>query len=252
MDHFVFDFINQMHWSSLLLGMIAVFLGAVVQGSTGLGLGMIAAPVLMIIDPVFVPGPLLLLAMLVSLLIMVREWRYVDIPGLSVALAGRVPGTVLAALTISLIPLALYGMIFGLLVLAAVILSATRWRFVSSYRNLFTAGLASGFMGTLTSIGAPPIALAYQHDTAAVIRSTLASFFMFGGGISIAALVVFDGFSLDHLLVSVIFIPPLLIGFRLSSLIVSKLNTRFVRISMLVMSGLSAVTLIIRSSLALI
>tara|TARA_B100001939_G_scaffold347890_1_gene371161 strand:+ start:2373 stop:3131 length:759 start_codon:yes stop_codon:yes gene_type:complete len=251
MDNFGFDIIHQLPWSSLLLGVVAVFAGSVIQGATGLGLGMVAAPVLMIIDPVFVPGPLLMLAMLVSFLMAVRERHHIDHKGLALALSGRIPGTILAALTISAIPLALYGLIFGLMVLAAVLLSISRWKFKTSPSNLFTAGLASGYMGTLTSIGAPPIALAYQHDTAAVIRSTLAAFFLVGSAFSILTLVWFGGFSLNHLLVSAVFVPPLLVGFRVSSWMVSRMNSRMVRLSVLGLSGLSALILIIRSVMSL-
>ena len=93
------------HWPALLLGGLAVLAGALMQGSTGLGLGMIAAPILLIINPLFVPGPLLVLALLLSSLVTARDWRSIDRKGLSIALAGRIPGSVLAGVTMSLIPL---------------------------------------------------------------------------------------------------------------------------------------------------
>lgn len=243
----VLGLVADMHWSMFLLAIAAVLVGAIIQGSTGLGLGMVAAPIMLIIDPVFVPGPLLMLAMMVSLLIALREWKSIDVNGLFMALGGRVPGTILAALTFSLIPLALYGLIFGIMVLAAVGLSATRWQFVASNRNLVVAGFASGFMGTLTSIGAPPMALVYQNEAADVIRSTMAAFFTLGCAFSIGMLVYFGGFSVDHLYVSVVFIPPLLIGFRISNMVVARLNSRTVRLSLLALSGISSVILIVRS-----
>lgn len=251
MENLVLDVVDHMHWSFLLMATLAVLAGSIIQGATGLGLGMVAAPVLMIIDPIFVPGPLLMLAMMVSLLMVLREWRNIDLTGLTMALTGRVPGTILAAVIFTAIPLALFGIIFGVMVLAAVLLSATRWRFVSSRRNLLFAGFASGFMGTLTSIGAPPLALAYQDKPAAVIRSTMAAFFTIGCAFSIAMLIFFGGFSVDHLMVTVIFIPPLLVGFKISNLVVARLNSRTVRLSMLTLSGISAATLIIRSVIAL-
>lgn len=247
----IFDMIGQMNWFSLLLAMAAVFTGAFIKGTTGFGFGMVAAPVMMIIDPVFVPGPLLVLAMMVSMLILVKEWRNIDVRGLSVALSGRIMGTFLAAVTISAIPLALYGIIFGILVLGAVMLSATRWHFASSVRNLIMGGVASGFMGTLTSIGAPPIALVYQHETVAVIRSTLAAFFMFGTAISIGALFLFGKFSIDHLFISILFIPPLLLGLWASNAIVAKINMTLMRYAILSLSGISSIVLIIRSAIAL-
>lgn len=251
MDNFGLDILDQMHWGIILMGMVAVFVGSVIQGSTGLGFGMVAAPILLIMNPVFVPGPLLVLAMCVSLLMVFREWGNINFTGLSMALGGRVPGTILAAVTFSAIPIAFYGIVFGVMILAAVVLSVTRWHFVSSSRNLVIAGFASGFMGTLTSVGAPPMALAYQNEAAAVIRSTMAAFFTIGAVISIGALFMIGGFSSDHLFVSAVFIPPLLIGFRVSGLVVKRLNKKAVRLFMLSLSALSAVALIVRSVFAL-
>ncbi|MBL4801096.1 MAG: sulfite exporter TauE/SafE family protein [Emcibacter sp.] len=231
--------------------MLIIFIAAVIKGSTGFGFGMVAAPAMMIIDPILVPGPLLVLAMLTSFLIALREWRNVDVKGLFVAFSGRVPGTVLAVLTVSAIPLTLYGIIFGVLIFTSVLLSMTRWRFTSSNRNLFIAGLSSGFMGTITSIGAPPIALVYQHKTASVIRSTLAVFFLLGTIFSIIMLFIFDRFSMDHIYISTLFIPPLLLGFKLSNVIISRLNAKIVRFTILAMCGLSSLALIFRSIMEL-
>lgn len=251
MDSLGFNILDQMQWWVILMGMAAVFVGSVIQGSTGLGFGMVTAPILLIMNPVFVPGPLLVLAMLVSFLMVLREWKNIDIRELSMALGGRIPGTILAAIAFSAIPFALYGIVFGVMILSAVLLSVTRWHVMSTGRNLLIAGFASGFMGTLTSVGAPPMALAYQNQTAAVIRSTLAAFFTIGSLISIVTLVYYGGFSTDHIFISAVFIPPLLLGFRLSSHLVKRLNIRAVRLSMLSISGFSAVILIIRSLFAL-
>lgn len=240
------DFAN---WPILLLGALAVFTGSLTQASTGLGLGMVAAPILLLIDPRLVPGPLLVLAFVVSLLIALREWRSIDRKGLSFALVGRVPGSVLAGLTISLVPLATYNLLFGLLVLGAVLLSATGWRVLPTPRNLLTAGFTSGYMGTLTSIGAPPLALAYQHGTASSMRATMAAYFVIGSAVSIAVLAMFGRFAVEQVLASAIFLPPLVAGFWASGHIVARMNNRLARQAVLWLSGLSAAMLIIKSLL---
>lgn len=240
----VLDFAN---WPVMLLGALAVFAGSLIQASTGLGLGMIAAPILLLIDPRLVPGPLLVLAFVVSLLIAVREWRSIDRKGLSFALVGRIPGSVLAGLTISLVPLSTYSLLFGLLVLGAVLLSASGWRVLPTPRNLLTAGLASGYMGTLTSIGAPPLALAYQHGTASAMRATMAAYFVIGSAVSIAVLAMFGRFATEQALASAIFLPPLVAGFWVSGHVVPRMNNRRARYAVLWLSGLSAAMLVIKS-----
>jgi len=238
--------LTNLDWLIFLVAALAVFAGAVVQGSVGLGLGMVAAPVLMFIDTRFVPGPMLFLACVVSILIAYRERHSIDRPGLAYALLGRVPGTVIAGMTIAAIPLALYNLIFGLLVIAAVLLNTAGWKVLPSTRNLFIAGFASGYMGTLTSIGAPPMAIVYTHREAAVIRSTLAAFFFISSAISMAILHYFGKFDVEGILIGIGFIVPLMVGFWVSGFVVRRINTKVVRYSVLTLAGLSGVALVIK------
>jgi uncharacterized membrane protein YfcA len=84
--------------SVLLVCGLAVLVGALVQGSVGMGLGLIAAPVLAIMDASLVPGTLLLVTASLPLLTALRELGDVDWRGLRWAIAGRLPGTVLGRL----------------------------------------------------------------------------------------------------------------------------------------------------------
>lgn len=239
--------LDLLNWPMLLLGALAVFAGSVIQASTGLGLGMVAAPILLLIDASLVPGPLLVLSLVISLLIAIREWRAIDGKGLSFALAGRIPGTVLAGLTLSLIPLAAYNFLFGTLVLLAVLLSTSGWRVLPTPRNLLTAGFTSGYMGTLTSIGAPPLALAYQHGAAAAIRATMAAYFVVGSAFSLVVLALFGQFALEQALASVTFAPPLMAGFWASRHVIPRMNNVIARRAVLWLSGVSAAMLIVKS-----
>lgn len=237
------------NWPLLLVGAFAVFGGSALQASTGLGLGMVAAPALLLLDPRLVPGPLLVLALLVSLLIAVRDRHAIDRRGLWFALAGRIPGTVFAGLTISMLPLTTYNLVFGSLVLAAVLLSMSGWRVLPTARNLLTAGFASGYMGTLTSIGAPPLAIAYQHDSAASMRATMAAYFVVGSAFSLLVLALFGRFSAHEAIAGTVFVPPLLAGFWISGHVVRRMNDRRARGAVLWLSGLSALALIAKTLL---
>jgi uncharacterized membrane protein YfcA len=238
-----------LHWPVLLLATSAVLTGSLVQGTTGLGLGMVAAPVLLMIDPRLVPGPLLVLALLLSTLIAAREWRSIDRRGLSIALIGRLLGSVVAGITISRLPLYAYDLIFGILVLGAVLLSATGWHVLPTARNLLTAGFASGYMGTLTSIGAPPMALAYQHGTPASIRSTMSVYFVVGSIFSIGVLASLGRFRVEQAVAGALLMPAVIAGFGLSRLLVAHMNRRVTRYAILWLSGTSAMILIAKASL---
>lgn len=229
------------------LAAAAIFLGALAQGSTGLGFGMLAAPVLAFIDPVFVPGPLLFLAVLVSIMIALREYRAIDRAGLAYALAGRIPASFLAGFTVAAIPAALFGTVFALLVLTALGLNLTGWKLAPTPRNLVGAGLLSGYMGTITSVGAPPMALVYQASAGPRVRSTLGAFFVFGALVSLVALAVFGEFGWREIAVSLNLLPALLLGFLASGLVVRILDKGSTRAAILTFCGLSSVALLVKS-----
>lgn len=245
------DVTDALNWPALALGGVVVFAGSVVQATTGLGLGMIAAPILLLIDPAFVPATLLLLALYVSMLIAVRELASIDLKGLLAALGGRLPGSILAGLTMTAVALPVYNLLFGVLVLCAVVLSASGWRVSSTAPTLFVAGFASGYMGTLTSIGAPPMAIAYQNDSPAVIRSTMAVYFVVGSSISLAILAYYDAFSLAQFAASFFFLPPLIAGFVVSGYLVNRMNTQGARLAVLWLSGSSAGVLLAKALIEL-
>jgi uncharacterized protein len=249
MDNFAGEFLEQLEWSIIVFSMLAVLAGSITQGITGLGFGMVTAPALLLIDPIFVPVPMLILAMTISLLVVIRDKQHIDYKTLSISLGGRVPGTILAALTFTLIPLALYSIIFGVLILVAVILTSTKIKVLPNTVNILIASFASGFMGTLTSVGAPPMALVFQHGQANMVRSTLAMFFLIGCLFSLIVLYFFGSFTSQHLYVTAIFIPPLIIGFKVSSFLVPKIDQKLMRIFMLSIAGVSSAILILKSTL---
>ena len=72
----------------LLLGS-AVLLGAVVQGSVGFGIVVVAAPFVIWAAPELMPGSMLVIGFVMSLMQLVTRWRDVDGVSLRSALAGR-------------------------------------------------------------------------------------------------------------------------------------------------------------------
>ena len=81
-----------------------------------------------------------------------------------------------------------FSLLFAGLILAAVALSLARWRVRPTRRSLLVAGTLSGLMGTVTTIGAPPMGIVYQHAPGARTRGTLNAFFALGALVSLGAL----------------------------------------------------------------
>lgn len=229
-----------------LLVSLVIFIGACLQGAGGVGFGMFVAPILALWRPELVPGPLLVLGGLLSLMSAIRERTSIDFHGLRFALAGRIPASFVGGLFFALLPLAMLSVVFALLILAAVALSLLGWKVANSPRNLFLAGLASGFMGTITSVGAPPMAIVMQHAQPAQLRATIGAFFVVGATVSIMALAWVDRFGWLELWYGVALVLPLLAGFGVSSKLVDRIDRHQVRTLILGMSALAAGALIVR------
>ncbi|TKT75901.1 sulfite exporter TauE/SafE family protein [Aquamicrobium sp. LC103] len=226
---------------------VALVVAGAIQGSTGFGFSMLAAPMLAVIDPAFVPGPMLAMAVAVSAGGAVREWSDVNRQDLAFSLTGRLLAAGAAAFCVSLLSPGAFAATFGFGVLFAVVLSLLGLRIETTRRSLFLAGALSGFMGTLTSIGAPPMAMVYQNAGGARMRATLNAFFVVGGIISIAALAAAGSFRFSDLLLAGTMLPFAFLGFLLSGWGRRIVDKGRVKVVVLVVSTASAFALLLRS-----
>lgn len=227
-----------------LAAAIALVLAGAIQGSTGFGFNMLAAPLLALIDPAFVPGPMIALATLVSVGGALREAKDINRSDLGFALAGRLLAAGAAAWCVGLMSQQAFSLFFGLTVLIAVAVSLSGLRITTTPRTLFFAGTVSGFMGTLTSMGAAPMALVYQNTGGARMRATLNAFFVVGGVISIMALVVAGQFSRHDLQLAAVMIPPAAAGFLLSGWGKTLVDKGQMKPLVLLVSGISGAMLL--------
>jgi len=185
---------------------------AALQASLGFGLGLLAAPLLILIHPALVPGPLIAGGIVLTLWVTLAERAEVDWSGLRFLVAGRLVGSILAAGVLSTLSQRVFDGVFGALVLLAVGLSLGRSQVVPTPRLASLAGLLSGFMSTLCSIGGPPMALLYQSAAAGRLRGTLSAQFVLGGAISIAALASIGRFGSEEWILTLWLVPPILLG----------------------------------------
>ena len=80
------------------IALLAIAAGAFVQGTTGMGIAVVAAPVLVLVDPVYVPAPVLLVGLLTAAGAVLRERHELDSSAISWPLAGIIPGAALGVL----------------------------------------------------------------------------------------------------------------------------------------------------------
>ena len=225
---------------------LAVFVGSALQGAVGFGFAIVAAPVLFLVDPVWVPGPIIFSALVLTSLTAIRERDAIDYRGLTWGLAGRLPGTFAGAALVSTLSVEQLAMPLGLLVLLAVAISASRLRFEPGPRTLFGAGVLSGFMGTASSIGGPPMALVYQHGPGDRLRATLAAYFVAGGVISLVALAVVGRFGVEEAWLGAVLVPGIVLGFAASSRLKGLVDRGYTRPAVLAVAVATGLGIIIR------
>ena len=229
-----------------LVAVGAVAVGACIQGTLGFGLGLIAAPVLALVDKDLIPGPLLLIGVATTTTVFLRERGSVDWRGMKWAIVGRVVGTGIGAWAVVAFTKDALIVALSLSVILGVVMSVAGWNFRPTTPSLIGAGTLSGIMGTLTSIGGPPMALVYQKESAQRLRSTLAGFFLIGATLSVASLFAGGEFGWHELRLGLALIPGLVLGLGTSRKVARFLDNRYTRPAVLGFSALSSLTLLIQ------
>lgn len=236
-------------WSpgQMLAAFCIVVIGALVQGSVGMGLGLVTVPFLLQVDPVFVPGPILASGFLLSLLMVCRERQELNLFEVKWGVAGRVLGTIIASLTLSQLPQDQAAIAAGLAILLAVGLSFSGLSVEPAIGTLLGAGTVSGIMGTLASVGGPPMALLFQKQKGPQLRATMSGYLLLGGMASVLGLVFVGSFRLPEVQATLLFLPAILIGYVLSRRMVSLLDAGYTRSAVLIVSAASSVVLLVRT-----
>ncbi len=226
---------------------LTLIVGAIIQGVVGLGLGLVGAPVVALLEPALMPGLMLLLAMSLPVVTLWNEREGIDWSGLAWALPVRVPGTAVGVWLVAVLSDRFLGVAVGLMVLTAVLLTARAVELPLNRVSLSIAGFVSGITGTATSIGGPPLAILYQLQQPRVVRTTLAVYFLIGAALSIVGLLLVGEMTRDEVLLAGLLLPTLVVGGLLARPLRDRLAGPAFRAGVLVVCGASAVMLLARS-----
>ncbi len=229
--------------SMIALAMGIVVIGSATQASIGIGLGLLAAPILTLIDPGFIPGAISMCVLPLSVGMTLREREHVDRAILR-AVAGRLVGVVIGAVVLSRAGHGAIAIVVAVSVLLAVIGSASGLRFAPTRRNLLIAGTASGFSGTVAAIGGPPMALTYQNADPRTLRSSLATFNTIGSAFTIPSLVIAGVLGARELRLALLLVPGVLVGLWLGRVGIARLRADRVRAFVLLACASSAIALL--------
>ncbi len=218
------------------------------QASIGFGAMVVAAPILILIDPALVPGPALVAATFLVILIAWRDRAGLEVRGVGWTIAGRVPGTVAGGLAVALLSSTGLEVFFGTLLLLAVVISAGDFNLERTPTVLTAAGALSGLMATATSVGGPPLALVYQREAGPTIRATLNAIFLVASPMSLGMLAAVGELGLRELGWGLAISPGIVLGFLISGALTDRLDRQSLRPAVLVVAGVSALAVLIRAA----
>ncbi|MDF1490196.1 sulfite exporter TauE/SafE family protein [Tessaracoccus caeni] len=227
------------------LAIVLGFAGGFVQGVIGFGMGVLAVPILALVDPSLVPVATLLAGAGLPVMTLLQERQHLDKKALGWVLLGQTPTTALGVWLVAVLPLNGLKAVIAALVLMMVFLSVVRIRVPLTPVTLTGAGAISGVSGTAAGIGGPPIAIVMADMTPAAVRATLAATFLVGTAVSLGGLAmggVVQGYAL---VIGVLMMPATLLGMAASRRARNHLTPKGFRIGMLTLSTVSASILLI-------
>ena len=188
------------------------------------------------------------LALLISGLMLAGERAHIDWRALAWALPARVPGTLVGAWLVLQFTEEQIGIALALMTLRR----GGRRRPGRAHPGhaahaAWRAGFGAGVTGTATSIGGPAIALLFQREPPAVMRSTLSVFFFVGVLLSLAGLGISGSISAESWQVALVLAPGVVVGMLVGRAVRDRVHRDAFRAGVLVVCTASALTLLVRS-----
>jgi uncharacterized membrane protein YfcA len=231
----------------IALALAAMTVAATIQCSIGFGATLVALPVLAMISPVFAPGPLVLLGIVMGTGILLRDRSELHVEGVQFAWPGQLAGIGIGILFLQRFPVEQMNLLPGVVLLAAVALSGSRWHVGISPRSLLATGVLSGFMGTLSALAGAPLGLLYQKESGPRLRSTLACLLLIGSASTAAALWWSGRIGPPEWKAALLLLPGALAGYAISYRVAPVLDTGYTRRAVLAFASLGGIVLVART-----
>jgi hypothetical protein len=230
-----------------LLATIAVAAGAIIQGISGVGGGFITVPFLAMISVNLLPGPVVVGSMSIAGLMAWREREHIDAKNIGWISLGTIAGAALGAWFLSGIAKEQLGLLFGGMILAGVLITSLGLHIPPNKLNSTLSGLGVGAMGATAGIGAPILAVLYQHESGPRIRSTLGVIYLVCSTLIASALAVFGHLGAAELGYALLLVPGYIIGYVLSQHVTRHFDHSATRYIVLGVSTAAALSLVYRS-----
>jgi len=229
------------------VGVFAVMaVAATVNASAGFGQGLVAAPLLRLLHPDLLPGPIVIAGVVIALSVVIRDGRMSDVPQVAPALAGRVVGIGIAVGLLATLSERGLSIAVGVIVLTFALLRIIDVKIPWRRRSLVGAGVASGVGGAIASLGGAPMALLYvEHAEARNFRGPISVYTLIGSSFTLLVLALVGQVDVESWKLGASLLPPIVVGVVASRWLLPIVDRGLLRPLVLVLSSVSATVLIL-------
>ncbi len=218
-----------MSTGEILIVAAVTILGSIVHGTTGIGLGLIAGPALVSIDPKFAPGPILISSLIVGIRHIVVEWRNVDRQILLRLAAGLPVGTALAILVLATISDRVMAIVIGALVIVASCALLMGFELQRTPRKEVMGGAAASFGAVAAALPGPPLVMTLHDTPGPILRPTISLVNVLIVTIGLVGLILVGRFGADEVSLLGLLAPFVVAGLVLARFVRPWLDRSFFR-----------------------
>lgn len=225
---------------------VVMVVASTVQSSVGMGQGLLSAPLLRLLHPDLLPGPIVFAGFLTSVVLMLRNSRRSDVRETLPAIAGRIVGIGIAIGLLAVLSEQGLTITIGGIVLFMVALRLVGLRVERTPKVLGGTGVVSGIGGTIAGLGGAPLGLLYeQHARARDFRGPMGVIMAVGGAVTVLSLAVAGELDQEGWLLGLALLPPVALGWLLARWVTPIVDRGFMGPAVLAMSTGSAAVLIL-------
>lgn len=225
---------------------VVVVAGSTMQSSVGMGQGLVSAPLLRLLEPDLLPGPIVLAGFLTGTVLAIRNSKVADAREVTPAILGRFAGAGVAIALLAALSERGLTIMIGVIVLVLVAARVCGLKIPRKPVTLAGTGFVSGISGTIAALGGAPMGLLYeQHARARDFRGPMGVFQMVGGAASVALLTIAGQMDGRAWALGLALLPPLMLGWLLARWVTPIVDRGLLGPLVLIVSGASATVLIL-------
>lgn len=231
----------------LVAANIVILIAAVVQVATGVGFAMVAVPLLALINLAWVPAPMLICNLGLSIVIMNRGREALERAEGPPLIIGLMAGTFAGAAVLSIVEGRGLSLLIGGIIMVAVAASLITPPIALTRGRLLAGAFVGGATGIIAAMHGPPLIILYQRERTEKVRATMAGVFLFGSFLALGSLRLTDLLGWEQIWRGLVLLPGVVIGYFGGKAVSGRMSPAAVRYGMLTVAGSAGAVLLLRS-----